>query len=217
MYWLTGRGEKFRVRMWTFFFFPRWRSVRASPVPALAGPACRAGLLIATQVSFLPMALGFILNGITLNQLAHRPQIAPATPSEGLAGSWLTHPSTPPGPCWPQGDITLELASPHGWLLSVLPSSRDWILWMPPAHSACAQCTAPVHLPTSLLTVPQRTLAMPAPGPCTHLCSSSSLLQLRAPGKVKNRDAQVLLSVSDIMCLEGSPGSNLVSKVPRSV
>ena len=33
----------------------------------LAGPACRAGLLIATQVRFLPMALGFILNGMMLN------------------------------------------------------------------------------------------------------------------------------------------------------
>lgn len=57
------------------------------PCTPLAGPACRAGLLIATQVSFLPMALGFILNGTTLNQLAHRTHIAPATPSEGLMGS----------------------------------------------------------------------------------------------------------------------------------
>ena len=53
--------------------------------------------------------------------------------------------------------------------------------------------------------------------PLLQLKPSPTQLNLRAPGKVKNRDAQVLLSVSDIMCLEGSPGSNLVSKVPRSV
>lgn len=61
------------------------------PCTPLAGPACRAGLLIATQVSFLLMAHGFILNGMTLNQLAHRTQITPVTPE--LSSRILTNPS----------------------------------------------------------------------------------------------------------------------------
>lgn len=44
------------------------------------------------QVSFLLMAHDFILNGMTLNQLAHRTQITPVTPSE-LSSRVLTNPS----------------------------------------------------------------------------------------------------------------------------
>lgn len=62
MFWLIGRRENFRVRMWKFFFFPHWRSLQASLFP-LPGQSCgepakhEQCYLLLLQVCFLLMAL----------------------------------------------------------------------------------------------------------------------------------------------------------------
>lgn len=211
MYWLTGRRESFRVRMWKFFFFPHWRSLQASPVPGcLASPMeswpnmSRAIYCYCRWAScWRPSRFS---SWMTLNQLANRTQIMPVTYAENLAGV-VTGPSLP--------QLLTQCMLSHRWIYPVLflhetglsllltPSpllSWGWTLEWPPARFAHARgLTSSAHLSTPSHAPSRHTLALSL---CTCVCSNLQPLELGwtsgSPGELKNRDALIYSSDSDL-------------------
>lgn len=210
MYWLTGRRESFRVRMWKFFFFPHWRSLQTSPVPGcLPSPTeswpnmSRAIYCYCRWAScWRPSQFS---SGMTLNQLANRTQIIPVTHAETLPGV-VTGPSLPrflTHPCQVLDDISHPVSS-WSWSLSSSNTTTTFFSWARHWNSLLPSLPMLIWQPLStcphlLHMHPLDTCWSQASAPASAPAQASwTWLNIRVTWELKNRDAYVLSSDSDL-------------------